>query len=104
MQMVRGMDAVLNGPGGQIEQTLLVSRSTERVRTGIALSNSEQYITAFRSKIPLDKLAERIFRESKGVGLDVDGLGCGDGKTETALMQRLADQMPTHRPICNCIC
>jgi transcriptional regulator with XRE-family HTH domain len=34
MQMVRGMGAVLNGPGGQIEQTLLVPRSAERVRTG----------------------------------------------------------------------
>ena len=94
MQMVRGMDAVLNGPGGQIEQTLLYL-DPQSAADWYALSNSEQYITAFRSKIPLDKLAERILRESKGVGLDVDGLGCGDGKTETALMQRLADHMPT---------
>ena len=94
MQMVRGMDAVLNGPGGQIEQTLLYL-DPQSAADWFTLSNSEQYITAFRSKIPLDKLAERIIRESKGVGLDVDGLGCGDGKTETALMQRLADHMPT---------
>ena len=93
MQMVRGMGAVLNGPGGQIEQTLLYL-DPQSAFDWYALSNSEQYITAFRSKIPLDKLAERIFKESKGVGLDVDGLGCGDGKTETALMQLLADQMP----------
>ena len=93
MQMVRGMDAVLNGPGGQIEQTLLYL-DPQSAADWYALSNSEQYITAFRSKMPLDKLAERIIRESKGVGLDVDGLGCGDGKTETTLMQRLADQMP----------
>ncbi len=94
MQMVRGMDAVLNGPGGQIEQTLLYL-DPQSAADWYALSNSEQYITAFRSKMPLDKLADRIIRESKGVGLDVDGLGCGDGKTETALMQRLADHMPT---------
>jgi transcriptional regulator with XRE-family HTH domain len=94
MQMVRGMDAVLNGPGGQIEQTLWYL-DPQSAADWYALSNSEQYITAFRSKMPLDKLAERIIRESKGVGLDVDGLGCGDGKTETALMQRLADHMPT---------
>jgi len=93
MQMVRGMGAVLNGPGGQIEQTLLYL-DPQSAFDWYALSNSEQYITAFRSKIPLDKLAERIIKESKGVGLDVDGLGCGDGKTETALMQLLADQMP----------
>ena len=93
MQMVRGMGAVLNGPGGQIEQTLLYL-DPQSAFDWYALSNSEQYITAFRSKIPLDKLAERIIKESKGVGLDVDGLGCGDGKTETALMQLLADQIP----------
>lgn len=93
MQMVRGMDAVLNGPGGQLEQTLLYL-DPQSAADWYQLSNSEQYMTAFRSKMPLDKLAERIIRESNGVGLDVDGLGCGDGKTETALMQRLADQMP----------
>lgn len=93
MQMVRGMDAVLNGPGGQLEQTLLYL-DPQSAADWYQLSNSEQYMTAFRSKMPLDKLAERIIRESNGVGLDVDGLGCGDGKTETALMQRLADQLP----------
>lgn len=93
MKMVYGMEAELNGPGGQIEQTLLYLDPQSAV-DWFALSNSEQYVTAFRSKVPLDKLAERIIRESKGVGLDVDGLGCGDGKTETALMQRFADLMP----------
>lgn len=93
MKMVKGMDSILNGPGGQLEQSLLYL-DPQSATDWYALSNSEQYITAFRSKIPLEKLAERIMRESKGLGLDVDGLGCGDGKTETALMQRLADLMP----------
>lgn len=93
MEMTRTMVAMLNGPGGQVEQTYwyLDPQSASDFHT---LCNSEQYITAFRSKLPLDKLAERIVKLSKGVGLDVDGLGCGDGKTETALMQRLADYMP----------
>ncbi len=94
MQMARGMASVLNGPGGQIEQTLLYL-DPQSAADWYALSNSEQYITAFRSQVPLDKLAERILKASKGVGLDVDGLGCGDGKTETVLMQRLADLMPS---------
>ena len=94
MAMMRGMGAVLNGPGGQIEQTYLYL-DPQSACDWYALSNSEQYITAYRSKLPLDKVAERILKESKGVGLDVDGLGCGDGKTETELMQRLADRMPS---------
>ena len=93
MQMARGMASVLNGPGGQIEQTLLYL-DPQSAADWYSLSNSEQYITAWRSKLPLDHIAERILKASKGVGLDVDGLGCGDGKTETAFMQRLADLMP----------
>ncbi len=93
MEMTRTMVAKLNGPGGQVEQTYwyLDPQSASDFH---ALCNSEQYITAFRSKLPLDKVAERIVKLSKGVGIDVDGLGCGDGKTETSLMQRLADSMP----------
>ena len=93
MEMTRTMVAMLNGPGGQVEQTYwyLDPQSASDFH---ALCNSEQYITAFRSKLPIDKLAERIVKLSKGVGIDVDGLGCGDGKTEVALMQRLADSMP----------
>ncbi len=94
LQMARGMASVLNGPGGQIEQTLLYL-DPQSAADWYALSNSEEYITAWRSKLPLDHIAERILKASKGVGLDVDGLGCGDGKTETALMQRLADLMPS---------
>jgi len=93
MEMTRAMLAMLNGPGGQVEQTFWYL-DPQSASDWHALSNSEQYITLFRSKLPLDKLAERIVKLSKGIGLDVDGLGCGDGKTETSLMQRLADSMP----------
>ena len=44
MQMVRGMDAVLNGPGGQIEQTLLYL-DPQSAADWYALSNSEQYLS-----------------------------------------------------------
>ncbi len=93
MQMVSEMEAMLNGPGGRLQQSFLYL-DPKSASDWHALSNSEQYITSFRSKLPLDRLAERILKLSRGVGLDVDGLGCGDGKTETALMQRLADAMP----------
>lgn len=94
MAMTRGMGKVLNGPGGQVEQTYLYL-DPQSACDWHTLSNSEQYLTAYRSKLPLDKVAERVTRESKGVGLDVDGLGCGDGKSETEFIQRLADLMPS---------
>ena len=93
IQMIQGMSAVLNGPGGRIEQTYLYLDPRSAVDY-FMLSNTEEYLAAFRGKIPFEKIAERILKESKGIGLDVDGLGCGDGKSETALMQRLADRMP----------
>ena len=93
IQMVQGMSAVLNGPGGRIEQTYLYLDPRSAVDY-FMLSNTEEYLASFRAKIPFEKIAERILKESKGIGLDVDGLGCGDGKSETALMQRLADRMP----------
>ena len=55
------------------------------------LSNNEQYVNFIRSKAPLEKIAGRIIQESKGIGIDVDAPGCGDGKTETELVLRLAD-------------
>lgn len=93
IQMVQGMSAVLNGPGGRIEQTYLYLDPRSAVDY-FMLCNTEEYLASFRAKIPFEKIAERILKESKGIGLDVDGLGCGDGKSETALMQRLADRMP----------
>lgn len=94
MAMTRGMGKVLNGPGGQIEQTYWYL-DPQSACDWYTLSNSEQYLTAYRSTLPLAKVAERVLKESKGVGIDVDGLGCGDGKSETEFMQRLADLMPS---------
>ncbi len=66
---------MLNGPDGQVEQTFWYL-DPQSVSDWHALSNSEQYITLFRSKLPLDKLAERIVKLSKGIGpSDVDGAG-----------------------------
>ncbi|MFO0656191.1 MAG: helix-turn-helix transcriptional regulator [Polyangia bacterium] len=94
MAMNHAMVRTLNGPGGQIEQSYLYI-DPQSACDWYALSNNEQYVSAYRSQLPLAKIAERIIKESKGIGIDVDGLGCGDGKTETELMQRLADLVPS---------
>ena len=93
IDLIDGMTALLNGPGGRIEQTYLYLDPRSAVDYFV-LCNTAEYVAAYREKIPHDQIAERIIKESKGVGLDVDGLGCGDGKSETALIQRLADRMP----------
>jgi transcriptional regulator with XRE-family HTH domain len=93
IHLVNGMTALLNGPGGRIDQTYLYLDPRSAVDYFV-LCNTVEYVSAYRGKIPFDRIAERLLKESRGVGLDVDGLGCGDGKSETALMQRLADRMP----------
>lgn len=92
MQCFREMVSVINGPGGEIDQTYLYL-DPKGAHDWYALCNGERFTAAFRDSLPLDKMAERILRETRGAGLDVDGLGCGDGKTETRLVQQLATQM-----------
>jgi hypothetical protein len=92
--MAREMVATLNGPGGQLDQTYLYL-DPQSTSDWDRLCNSDRYTTAFRATVPLNKVAERIVKESRGAGLDVDALGSGDGKTETALVQRLADLLPS---------
>lgn len=94
LQIAREMFATLNGPGGQLDQTYLYL-DPQSASDWERLCNGERYTTAYRATVPLDKVAERIVRESRGAGLDVDALGCGDGKTETALVQRMADLLPS---------
>jgi transcriptional regulator with XRE-family HTH domain len=93
LQIAEEMAAMLNGPGGHLDQTYLYV-DPQSASDWYKLCNREQYTTAFRADMPLDKVAERLLRESQGAGLDMDALGCGDGKTETVLAQRLADRMP----------
>ena len=87
----------LNGPGGQIDQSYFYL-DPQSACDWYALSNNEEYVIKFRSQVPLDKIAERIMKEARGGGIDVDGLGCGDGKTETQLVLRLADLAPSTPP------
>lgn len=97
MALNHAMVRALNGPGGQIEQTFLYL-DPQSACDWFALCNDEQYVNSIRSKAPLDKVAERITKEARGAGIDVNGLGCGDGKTETELMLRLSDLAPSIPP------
>lgn len=94
LMMTREMVSALNGPGGQLDQTYLYL-DPQSASDWDTLCNSERYTTAFRARLPVAKVAERIVRESRGAGLDVDALGSGDGKTETLLVQHMADLLPS---------
>ncbi len=79
----------LNGRGGHLEQTYLyLDHSSAAAWCSIA--EHEIYTTA-RNLMPLGRVAERVAELAGPVGLDVIGLGCGDGKDEVRLTQRLLD-------------
>lgn len=79
----------LNGRGGHIEQTYLYLDHPSAA-AWCAIAEQEVYTTA-RNLMPLGRVAERITELAGPVGFDVIGLGCGDGKDEVRLMQRLLD-------------
>jgi transcriptional regulator with XRE-family HTH domain len=94
MAMSNAMVQALNGPGGQIEQSYFYL-DAQSAFAWFELANHKEYVTLYRSQIPFDDIAKSITTEVRGAGLDVDALGCGDGKTETELVLRLADLAPS---------
>ena len=79
----------LNGRGGHLEQTYLYLDYSSAA-AWCSIAEHEIYTTA-RNLMPLGRVAERIAELAGPVGLDVIGLGCGDGKDEVRLTQRLLD-------------
>ena len=84
------MTMLLNGRGGHLEQTYLyLDPSSAAAWYSIA---EQQDYTVSRMLMPLDSVAERILERAGSVGLDVIGLGCGDGKDEVRLTQCLLER------------
>lgn len=79
----------LKGRGGHLEQTYLYLDPSSAA-AWCAIAEQESYTTA-RNLMPLGRVAERIAELAGPVGLDVIGLGCGDGKDEVRLTQRFLD-------------
>lgn len=78
------------GRGGHIEQTYLYLDATSAA-AWCAFADQETY-TRRRMAMPLGKVAEKIAESVGGVGLDVIGLGCGDGRDEVRLAQCLLEE------------
>ena len=88
MRMVQQLVRMLNGPGGHIEQTnaYLEHRSALAY---VSMCHDVEYVTALRSKYPLDGLARRVMTEGGQSPLKVIALGVGDGHLEVQLVQHL---------------
>ena len=81
---------LLNGRGGHLEQTYLyLDHSSAAAWCSIA---EQEVYTVARMRMPIDRVAERISELAGSVGLDVIGLGCGDGKDEVRLTQCLLER------------
>lgn len=87
------MVEMLGGPGGTLEQTYLYL-DPQSAADWLAICNSERFTSSWRSACPLDQIAAKIVRQVGKIGLDVVGLGVGDGKNETRLTQAIAELRP----------
>lgn len=77
------------GSGGHIEQTYLYLDAISAA-AWCAFADQESY-TRRRMAMPLGRVAERIAESVGNIGLDVIGLGCGDGRDEVRLAQCLLE-------------
>ncbi|MCS6915161.1 MAG: L-histidine N(alpha)-methyltransferase [Myxococcales bacterium] len=90
IKMIIDLAMQLNGRGGHIEQTHLYLDHMSAA-CWCALADQEGY-AAPDAAMPLDRVA-RVIRDCiGGAGLDVIGLGPGDGKDEVALVRHLLCQ------------
>ena len=64
-----------------------------------SIAEQEVY-TISRILMPMDRVAERVAGLAGPVGLDVIGLGCGDGKDEVRLTQCLPEHPKTVTSVC----
>lgn len=96
------MVSALNGPGGPIEQTYLYLDG-KSAADWVNLSSGGPFATAFRDACPLDQVAERVLRLSRGHGLDLNCLGPGDGRAESRLAQYIVDGRPAPPDVRVCL-
>jgi transcriptional regulator with XRE-family HTH domain len=90
--MVSDMVEVLNGEGGQVEQTLLYF-DPQSASDWMATCNSASYVAAYRTHLPLAPIAQHISDCIEGAPLRVNALGCGDGKVEVMLAEHLLQSL-----------
>lgn len=91
--MVADMVEVLNGQGGQVEQTLLYF-DPQSAADWMATCNSATYVATYRTSIPFVPIAKHVADLVGNSMLSVNALGCGDGKAEVMLVEQLQRSLP----------
>lgn len=86
-RLVDQMSETLNSAGGVLEQTSLYL-DDQSAADWIALCGNPAFTTSLR-KVPFDRIAERIASAVGGRGLDINVLGCGDGRSEVSLVEEI---------------
>lgn len=91
--MVSDMVAILNGEGGQVEQTLLYF-DPQSAADWMATCSSAAYVAAYRTNAPFAPIAKVIAERIGNQMLQVNALGCGDAKAEVMLVEHLQQFLP----------
>lgn len=84
--LLDGLIAIVNGPGGSLEQSNLYLDPLS-ASAWCQLVQGRDYHTRFG--ITFRDTARAILQLTKGAGLDVVALGCGDGRREVSLVTEL---------------
>lgn len=92
MALASEMVALLNGPGGTLEQTFAYI-DTQSANDWYEYSNLPAYQNNFKAKLPVVDLANTIMKNVDARGLDFIALGAGDGKNESRLAAPLSERM-----------
>lgn len=91
IKMQKELVHLVNGQGGYVEQSYMYLDPMSAA-CWLAIAEQESYAAGFLG-VPLDRAAEAILRcTGRSAGLDLIGLGCGDGKLEVRLVQQLLDR------------
>lgn len=91
ISMAQDLTTRLSGRGGHIEQTFLYL-DTKSAACWCAIVNHADYLCV-REALPLREVASKIQECAGGAGLDLIGLGCGDGREEVRLAQLLLQRL-----------
>lgn len=93
MRLAADCTAILNGPGGTLEQTFAYIDG-QGASDWYAYSNADSYVASFRDKFPYGAVGEAVQKRLRSSALDLVGLGTGDGKSETRVAQQLCELLP----------
>lgn len=93
VQMLDKMREVLSSSGGQIEQTHLYI-DPQSATDWMDICNAAAYVSAYRSSTAFDPFAKAIAEVSGTGPIEINALGCGDGRTEVMFVQHLINHLP----------